>query len=207
MPAGKEQHVPLDGPRSAYHAGGPDTNLFRGFPSRTTIAEQLPVRALGVDFTGAAALVISVIPFQQVAINLGNAPEASEFACPGRAHQRTGEYLGESQAAQPLLKTAGVALATLGQRQIGESSMLARQAPGSLAMSCQVNNGQRLAHDVVLLATISYGPLYSYLRWRYGETSLPATGTPHSLPSSSFRSLISRAPPTAAYLLSPGSDL
>src|SRR5215469_4199246 len=107
MPAGKEQHVPLDGPHSAYHAVGPDTNLFRGFPSRTTIAEQLPVRALGVDFSGAAALVISVIPFQQVAINLGNAPEASEFACPGRAHQRTGVYLGERQAAQSLLKTAG----------------------------------------------------------------------------------------------------
>src|SRR6516165_7650786 len=116
MPAGKEQQVPLGGPHSAYHAVGPDTNLFRGFTSRTTIAEQLPVRALGVDFTGAAALIISVIPFQQVAINLGNAPEASEFACPGRAHQRTGEYLGESQAAQPLPKTAGVALATLGQR-------------------------------------------------------------------------------------------
>ena len=39
MPAGKEQHVPLDGPHSAYHVVGPDTSLFRGFPSRTTIAE------------------------------------------------------------------------------------------------------------------------------------------------------------------------
>src|SRR5262249_60485952 len=139
-PAGKEQNIPPDGPHSAYHAVGPDTNLFRGFPSRTTIAEQLPVRALGVDFTGTAAFVISVIPFQQVAINLGNAAEAGEFACPGRAHQGTGEYPDESQAAQPLPKTAGVALATLGQRQIGESRMLARQAPGSLAMPCQVNN-------------------------------------------------------------------
>src|SRR6516162_3238212 len=27
MPAGKEQHVPLKGPHSAYHAVGPDTNL------------------------------------------------------------------------------------------------------------------------------------------------------------------------------------
>src|SRR5262245_44407489 len=63
MPTGKEQHVPLDGPDSAYHTVSPDTNLFRGFPSRTTIAEQVPVRALGVDFTGTAALVLSVIPF------------------------------------------------------------------------------------------------------------------------------------------------
>jgi hypothetical protein len=114
MPAGKEQHVSLQGPYAAYHAVGPDTNLFRAFPSRTTIAKQLPVGALGVDFNGAAAFVISVIPFQQVAINLGNAAEASEFTCPGRAHQRTGEYPGESQAAQPFPKSAGVALATLG---------------------------------------------------------------------------------------------
>src|SRR5262249_49949621 len=101
MPAGKEQYVPLEGPHSAYHPVGPDTNLFRGFPSRTTITEQLPVRALGVDVTGAAALVVSVIPFQQVAIDLGYAAEASEFACPGRAQQRTGEDPGERQAAQP----------------------------------------------------------------------------------------------------------
>src|SRR5262249_52966032 len=100
----------------AYHAVGPDTNLYRGFPFRTTIAEQLPVRTLGVDFTGAAALVISVIPFQQVAIKLRNAPEACEFACPARPHHRIGRCLGECQAAQPFLKTTGVALATLGQR-------------------------------------------------------------------------------------------
>src|SRR5262249_57445601 len=41
---------------------------------------------------------------------------------------------------------------------LGASRMLARQAPGSLAMSCQVSTWQRLAHDAILLATISYGP-------------------------------------------------
>src|SRR5215469_11475433 len=85
MPAGKEQHVPLDGPHSAHHVIGPDTNLFWGFSSRTTIPEQLPVRALGVNFNSAAALIITVIPFQQVAIYLGNVPKASQFACSGRA--------------------------------------------------------------------------------------------------------------------------
>src|SRR5262245_49273898 len=116
MTAGKEQRVPLDGPHSAYHAVGPNTDLFRGFPSRTPIAEQLPVMSLDVDFNGAATLISTVIPCQQIAINLCNAPEASEFAGSCRAHQRTGEYLGERQVAQPLPKTAGVALATLGQR-------------------------------------------------------------------------------------------
>src|SRR5262249_14348940 len=85
MSAGKEQRVPLDGPHSAHHVVGPDTNLFRGFSSRTTIPEQLPVGALGVNFNSAAALVITVIPFQQVTIDLGNVPKASQFACSGRA--------------------------------------------------------------------------------------------------------------------------
>src|SRR5262249_37519295 len=85
MPAGKEQHVPRDGPHSAHHVVGPDTNLLRGFSSRTTIPEQLPVGALVVNFNGPAALVITVIPFQQVAIYLGNVPTASQFAGSGRA--------------------------------------------------------------------------------------------------------------------------
>ena len=85
MPAGKEQHIPRDGPHSAHHVVGPDTNLLRGFSSRTTIPEQLPVGALGVNFNSAAALVITVIPLQQVAIDLGNVPKASQFACSGRA--------------------------------------------------------------------------------------------------------------------------
>ena len=72
MPAGKEQHVPLDGPHSAYHVVGADTSLFRGFPSRTTIAEQLPVGAIGVNFNGAATFVITIIPFHQIANNLGS---------------------------------------------------------------------------------------------------------------------------------------
>src|SRR5262245_63563606 len=85
MPAGKEQHVPLDGPHSAHHVVGPDTNLFRGFSPRAPISEQLPVGALGVNFNRASTLVITVIPFQQVAIYLGNVPKASQLACSGRA--------------------------------------------------------------------------------------------------------------------------
>ena len=84
MPAGKEQHVPRDGPHSAHNVIGPGTNLYRGFSSRTTIPEQLPVGALGVNINSAATLVITVIPFQQVAIYLGNVPKASQFACSGR---------------------------------------------------------------------------------------------------------------------------
>src|SRR5262249_1362215 len=130
----------------------------RGFSSRTTIPEQLPVGAPDVNFNSAAALVITVIPFQQVAIDLGNVPEAGQFACSGRARQRTGEHFGEGVATQPLCETAGVVFTTLGQRQIGESRMLARQAPGGFAMSGRVNNRQRSAHDALLVANLFDSP-------------------------------------------------
>jgi hypothetical protein len=116
VPAGKEQDVSVDGSHSAHEAVGPDTNLFRGFPSRTPVAEQLPVGAPGVDVSGAEALVITVIPFEQAAIHLRHAPEARQFARPGGATQWTGEDLGEGQTAQPLHKATGIAFAALGER-------------------------------------------------------------------------------------------
>src|SRR5262245_21430177 len=67
--------------------------------------------------------------------------------------------------------------------------MLARQAPGSLAMSCQVHNGQRLAHDATL-SYLLYTPAYAGDAVR---RPLPAKGTPHLLPSSSFAAAVTRS--------------
>src|SRR5437899_1501890 len=47
--ARKEQHVPSDCPHPAYHPVGPRSDLVRRLPFRAAVAEQLPVRALGVD--------------------------------------------------------------------------------------------------------------------------------------------------------------
>jgi len=51
---------------------------------------------------------------------------------------------------QPFTEPASVALALLGQLHIDSSHVLARKVPGRLAVSRQLNNRKRLAHDFSL---------------------------------------------------------
>src|SRR5262249_45162531 len=61
----------------------------------------------------------------------------------------------ERQAAQSFPELVGVALAALGQRQVGQSRMLACEAPGRLAVPGQANNLQLFTHDLATPATVS----------------------------------------------------
>ena len=87
-----------------------------------------------------AALVFAVVPFDQIAIDFRRRAEAGQLAGARRALQRTGEHLGKRHSAQPLAKRAGVPFAALGQRQIGQPGVLAREAPRGFAVPGQVND-------------------------------------------------------------------
>src|ERR1700683_5414605 len=63
MAARKKKDVSADGPDAAYHRVRPSAHLLRRLATRTTIAEQLPARPLRLDLSGAATLVLPVIPF------------------------------------------------------------------------------------------------------------------------------------------------
>src|SRR4029453_13744575 len=125
MAAGKKQHVPVNRAQAAHYPVGPRTDLIGGFSSGATVAEQLPTGTLGKDLGRATAFIFAVVPFKQVAIDFIRSAEAGQLAGARRALQRTGEHFGESQPLESLPKTASVALATFGERQIGGSRMLA----------------------------------------------------------------------------------
>ena len=74
MPARKNQHVAFNGSDSAHYAVGARADLVGQFSSRTAFAEQLPVRALRVDFSRAAILILAVVPFDQVGVDFGHVP-------------------------------------------------------------------------------------------------------------------------------------
>src|SRR5882672_7306832 len=93
-----------------------------------------------------AAFVFAVVPFDQVPIDFGRGPEASQFAGASGALQRTREDLRKGQSRQPFPKPAGIAFATLGERYISQPCMLAREAPGGLAVPCQINHWKNFAH-------------------------------------------------------------
>jgi acyl transferase domain-containing protein len=69
-----------------------------------------------VNLDAAAALVLTVIPLQQVRFNLGKLPKTSQFARPNRALQRAGQNFRKLDPTQPLPKATGVALAALSKR-------------------------------------------------------------------------------------------
>src|SRR5215467_7392736 len=149
MSAGKKQYVPLHRARAFDRAVCPCPDLVRRFPSGASITKQLPLGALLVDISGEAALILAVVPFEQVPVDFSHSSKASQLAGSGSALQRAGKHLGESHSAQPFLKPARIALATLCQRQVRKSRVLARERPRGFPMSGQVNDRKHFAHAVV----------------------------------------------------------
>src|SRR6516165_10630316 len=149
MPARKNQHVTFDRTHAAHNAVGPRADLARRLSSGAAVTEELPVRALHMDLSRAAALILAVVPLDQVGIDFGRGPKACQFAGPHRALQWAGEDPGNSQSAQPLTEGAGIAFAALGQRQVGPAGVLPREAPGGLPVPRQVYNRKRFAHGPV----------------------------------------------------------
>ena len=94
-----------------------------------------------MDFFCAFPFVLAVVPFDQVGIDFGSIAKARQLTSTPRALQRAGENLGETQSFQPFTKPSCVALAAIGQRQIGESGVLARETPCGLAVPREVNDG------------------------------------------------------------------
>ena len=79
-----------------------------------------------MNFRRATTLVFTVVPLEQIAIDLGRGSEAGQLAGAGSALQWAGEDLGKGEALQPLAEPSRVAFAAFGQREIGKSRVLAR---------------------------------------------------------------------------------
>jgi hypothetical protein len=118
MAAGKKQDIAAGSAKATHHSVRPRANLIRRFPSRAAVTKKLPARALGKNLGRTAAFIITVIPFEQVAIDFSPSAEAGQLAGTRCTLQGTGENLGESETLQPLSEPAGIALAALSQRQV-----------------------------------------------------------------------------------------
>src|SRR5207253_8764849 len=106
------------------------------------VAEQLPFWALVMNLRRSKSFIVAVVPFDQIAIDFGGGREASQFTSASDALQWTSEDLRESQSGQPRSKVTCVALASLGQRQVSKTSVLAATAPGGLGVSRVVQPGK-----------------------------------------------------------------
>ncbi len=88
MSARKNQHIAVDGAHAIDNAIGPDANLFRGFSVRAAVTKQLPVGSFRMNFYGSETFVITVVPFDQIAIDFGYGAKARQCASSGSALQR-----------------------------------------------------------------------------------------------------------------------
>src|SRR6476659_8337068 len=112
--ARKEQDVSLHFPDATHHTVRPRGDLLRRFASWAAVAEQLPVWTFRVNLRRPETFIFAIVPFDQVVIDFGCLPEASQFAGARSTVQGTRKDLREDQSGQPSPKPAGVAFATLG---------------------------------------------------------------------------------------------
>src|SRR5437870_9673353 len=83
MRAGKNQHVAFDSAHPFHNSVCAHSNFVRRFPTRAAIAKELPIRTLLVNISAEAALIVAVVPFEQVPINFSHRSKTSQLAGPG----------------------------------------------------------------------------------------------------------------------------
>src|SRR5262249_44133707 len=146
MPAGKENYVAVDGPYTGDDAIRAGADLGQRFATRAAIAEKLPVGPGLADIGRLLAFIVSVIPLDEIRIHLSLRAKAGQLASSPGGLQRTGQHLGKSQPLEPPAEAAGVAFAAFGERNVGQTGVLARNGPFRFAVAGQVDSGERLGH-------------------------------------------------------------
>jgi len=85
----------------------------------------LPIGTAAQDVRAAQAFIIAIVPLDEVGVDLGDGAEAGEFAGLDGALERAGKNFGEGQSAQSCAEEAGILTAAFGEREVGETGMLA----------------------------------------------------------------------------------
>ena len=156
MPACENQYVSRNRTQSANDAVRTGADLLRRFAFGAAVAEQVPVRALRADFGAPAALVFAIVPLDEVRVDLGHGAKPGQLACLACALQWTGEYFCESQPLETFTESPSRALALLGEWEVSQPSMLARQGPSGFTVSRQIDYGK-----IVFQCVISLTPEFS----------------------------------------------
>src|ERR1700761_1019242 len=96
--------------------------------------EDLPVGVCFMDRFGGDALIVSVVPFDEVGIDHGLITEPGDCTGVSRALHRACQDRREMVGRQHGPQGGGDTPPVLGQRNIGRARMLPAQTPGRLAM-------------------------------------------------------------------------
>src|SRR6185436_11403189 len=135
MAAGKEQRSVIERSEAGNDPVSAGAHLRHRFTTRTAVAEELPARTPLENLSRRQAVVIAVVPFDQVGIDLCHGAEAGQFAGAFGPLQRAGEDVCEGPTAQMLAEPAGLAFAALGEWDVGQAGVPSRFRPSGLAVA------------------------------------------------------------------------
>src|SRR5262249_15976019 len=91
------------------------------------------------DLRRSLPLVVAIVPFDEVGVYPRPGTETGQLTRPTGPLQWAGEDVREGQALQSFAQLEGVAFAALGERQVGQAGVLARDGPRRLAVAGQVD--------------------------------------------------------------------
>ena len=132
---GEQDGVAIGGEGALDGGVGAGTHLFDGFTVRNAVAKDVPAGAGGTDFRAGAALVIAIIPFDQVGFQLSLPAKAGQFTGAHGAPQRAGENEGEPATGEFFADRKGLCFAGRGEGDIGQSCMCAGDGPFRFPMA------------------------------------------------------------------------
>jgi hypothetical protein len=78
--ARENEHVASNTADGSHHAVGAATDVGRRFAPRAAVAEQQPSGVRSQNFSRALALVVAIVPFDQVVFDFGYVAEAGKRA-------------------------------------------------------------------------------------------------------------------------------
>ncbi len=156
MGAGENQDISRERPCLPDDPVGPLADLPAGFTSRATVAKELPARPFGLNLGEAAALVIAVIPLDEIRLNAGHLSKTGQFAGSRRTLEWAAQNGRERKPFQPLSQAKGIALAALCQRQVGKPSVLPGDGPGRFSVPRQIYDGKSVAHGMHVQVTADH---------------------------------------------------
>jgi hypothetical protein len=121
-----------------------------------------------MDVSSNPALILAVVPFEQVSVDFSHSSKARQLTGPGDTLQRAGKHLGESYSPQPFLEPARIAFATFCQRQVRKSRVLARERPRGLSVPGKVNDRKHFVHQFTPLVLFTTTVLSSNTKHNCG---------------------------------------
>jgi hypothetical protein len=146
----KDKGVAVEGPDTGDDPVDPGRHLVGRLAALRTFSPYRPARPLEADLRRREALVLTVVPLEQVVGRFDAVGEAGEVGGIQRARPGTGEHQREVVAGQLPGDAPGLRAARLRQRDVGPPGVLAEPGPLGLAVPYQPELGLGLIHPASL---------------------------------------------------------